>query len=97
MKRLNLILRQLWKNKLFTFLNILGLAIGISACWIVFSIVNFEFSFDKKHPEKERIYKLYSAYDEGTEINSFDGNTYPIASYIKENAPGIELVAPVFN
>ena len=97
MKRLNLILRQLWKNKLFTFLNILGLAIGISACWIVFSIVNYEFSFDRKHPDKERIYKLYSAYDEGGKINRFDGNTYPIASYIKENASGVELVAPAFN
>jgi len=29
---------------LFTFLNIIGLAIGISACWIVFRIVNYEFS-----------------------------------------------------
>ncbi|MFZ4262601.1 ABC transporter permease [Sphingobacterium sp. HJSM2_6] len=97
MKRLKLILRQIWKNKLFTGLNILGLAIGISACWIVFSIVSYEYAFDKEHPDRERIYKLYSAYKEGAKVNTFDGNTYPMAQYLKENVSIAEFIAPVYD
>ncbi|VTP90465.1 Uncharacterised protein [Sphingobacterium daejeonense] len=59
MNRINLIIRKLWNNKLFTFLNIIGLAIGISACWIVFRLVNYELSFDKNHPEPEKILRLW--------------------------------------
>lgn len=55
MKGLKLVLRQWGRNRLFTFLNIIGLAIGISASWIVFRIVNYEFSFNQNHPDKESV------------------------------------------
>ncbi|MEZ0450128.1 ABC transporter permease [Sphingobacterium thalpophilum] len=101
MKGLKLIWRQWRHNRLFTFLNIIGLAVGISACWIVFRIVNYEISFDQHHPEKERIYKLYSAFKEGENIHHFDGTPYPLASflsaYLKNEITGLELVAPVIN
>ena len=43
MNNFKLIFRQLWRNRLFTLLNIVGLSIGISACWVIFRIVNYEF------------------------------------------------------
>ncbi|ULT27367.1 hypothetical protein KUH03_11820 [Sphingobacterium sp. E70] len=85
MKGLKLILRQWGRNRLFTFLNIIGLAIGISASWIVFRIVNYEFSFNQNHPDKERIYKLYSAFKEGENIHRFDGTPYPLGTYLGTN------------
>ncbi|WP_293946426.1 MULTISPECIES: ABC transporter permease [unclassified Sphingobacterium] len=101
MKGLKLILRQWGRNRLFTFLNIIGLAIGISASWIVFRIVNYEFSFDRNHPDKERIYKLYSAFKEGENIHRFDGTPYPLGAYLganlKKDLTGLELVAPIAN
>jgi hypothetical protein len=36
---LKIALRHLWRNRLFTSLNVLGLAIGLSAAWIIFRIV----------------------------------------------------------
>lgn len=96
MKRMNLLFRRLWQNRLFTFLNIVGLAIGISACWIVFRIVNFEYSFDKHHPDQEKIFKVYSTMEKGEESNSFDGINIPIANYVKENIASAELVAPEY-
>lgn len=53
-------MRSLWRNRLFTALNISGLAIGISACWIVFTIIRYEFSYDKDLPGKESIYRIVS-------------------------------------
>ena len=95
MKNLNLIFRKLWKNKLFTFLNIIGLAIGISACWIVFRLVNYELSFDKNHAEGEKIFKVYGVFDEVGSTDRFDGVPTPLARYIKENLSSVELSVPV--
>lgn len=95
MKNLNLIIRKLWKNKLFTFLNIIGLAIGISACWIVFRLVNYELSFDKNHAEREKIFKVYGVFYEVESTDRFDGVPVPLAKYIKENLSNVELTVPV--
>src|SRR5690606_39099999 len=95
MKNLNLIFRKLWKNKLFTFLNIIGLAIGISACWNVFRLVNYELSFDKNHAEGEKIFKVYGVFDEVGSTDRLDGVPTPLARYIKENLSSVELSVPV--
>ncbi len=39
--------RTLWRNRLYTALNVLGLAIGLSACWISYRLVSYEFAFDQ--------------------------------------------------
>jgi len=96
MNRFKLIGRQLWRNRLFTLLNIVGLAIGISACWVVFSLVHYEFSFDKKHPDKENIFKVSSAFYEGNEEDKFDGVAAALPKYIQQNISGVELTVPVF-
>jgi ABC-type antimicrobial peptide transport system permease subunit len=95
MNRINLIIRKLWNNKLFTFLNIIGLAIGISACWIVFRLVNYELSFDKNHPEPDKIFKVYGVFDEVGSTDYFDGVPIPLAKFIKENLSNVELTVPV--
>ncbi|MGN5954884.1 ABC transporter permease [Sphingobacterium lactis] len=91
------ILRKLWKNKLFTLLNILGLSIGISACMIVFKIVNYEFSVDQKHPNKELIYKLISNITFEGKASGFDGVPSSTWDYVQNNLPQVELTVPLFN
>lgn len=78
MSTIKLIFRQLWRNRLFTFLNVFGLAIGISACWLIFRIVNYEFSFDQHHPESEQIYKVHTSYEEKDKLDHFDGVPAPL-------------------
>lgn len=96
MKRFKLIFRQLWRNRLFTLLNIVGLAVGISACWVVFRMVNYEFSFDKKHPNKENIYKVSTSFKETDKEDHFDGVAATVPKFIKENTANVELVVPIF-
>lgn len=96
MKRVHLIFRRIWQNKLFTFLNIIGLAIGISACWMVFRLVNYEFSFDKDHPDKAHIFKVYSTTERDGESGSFDGVNIPVANFVKEQIADVQFVAPEF-
>ena len=50
--------RMLIKNKGFTAVNIGGLAIGLSACIVILQYVGFERSYDRFHPNGERIYRV---------------------------------------
>ena len=52
--------RNLKKNKFFAFINVLGLSLGLCSCLVIFLSYQFELSFDKFHPNKERIYRITS-------------------------------------
>lgn len=52
--------RMMVRNQVYTVINVLGLTLGISACIIVYLVISHELSFDKFHPDKERIFRLRS-------------------------------------
>jgi putative ABC transport system permease protein len=58
MFRLNLkiALRNLWKNKGFTLINVGGLAIGMACCLMLLLYVNYEWSFDKQYKNADKVY-----------------------------------------
>ncbi|HWK99286.1 MAG TPA: hypothetical protein VNQ55_05045, partial [Parapedobacter sp.] len=89
-------LRHLWRNRLFTGLNILGLAIGISACWIIFRIVDHEFSYDAGLPNSERIFKVVSSFDRDGKQSAIGGASAPLYQGIEEEITGFEHVVPAF-
>ena len=53
-------LRNFQRNKIFSLINIAGLAIGISTSLVIYLIVQHEFNFDKFHPDGDRIYRVVS-------------------------------------
>ncbi|WP_199554206.1 ABC transporter permease [Sandaracinobacteroides hominis] len=55
-------LRSLAKNRLYSFINILGLAIGLAACLMILLFVRYELSYDRWLPDSDRIYQLQSWY-----------------------------------
>jgi putative ABC transport system permease protein len=78
----NLILtawRSLTKNKFFSALNILGLAIGMSVFFLIAQYVHFEQSFEQFIPEADNIYRV--------KLESYLNNELAIAS--AENYPGV--------
>ena len=50
--------RNLLKNKVFSIVNILGLAIGMSACFFIFLYVHFELSYDGFHKNADNLYRV---------------------------------------
>src|SRR6476620_4343429 len=56
--------RNLWKNKVFSAINIIGLAIGMAACIVIMLFVSYERSFDNLH--SKNIYRL-------NEVQKFPG------------------------
>ena len=55
--------RNLMKNKVFSFINILGLTIGITVCMMIYIFIMNEFSVDKFHKEEKNIYRVMRRYD----------------------------------
>jgi putative ABC transport system permease protein len=55
---LNIALRSLIKNKLFSFINIFGLSIGIAGSLLILVYVFNELSYENIHDKKDSIYKL---------------------------------------
>lgn len=89
--------RNLKKTKLFSFINILGLAVGMTACLLILNYVSFERSYDKFHKNYDRIYRLrYERTDEDGKAVRFASCCPPAASVIREKYPEIEKIARVF-
>lgn len=51
-------LRSLWKNKVFSVVNILGLSVGMTCAFLLYLYVQDELSYDQYHQDKDRIYRI---------------------------------------
>ena len=52
-------IRNLFRYKTFSFINILGLTGGLTCCLLIFIFVKDEFSYDKFHAKKDRIHRVH--------------------------------------
>src|SRR4030095_842658 len=89
--------RNLWKNKTFTFINLIGLALGISCGLGIFMIVQHEMSYDRFHPKHEKIFRVVSEfrYTEGnTEYQS--GVPLGLPEAMRQECPQVKNVAGLF-
>ena len=82
-------IRNFSKNKLTTLINVFGLSIGISAALIIYFIIQYDFSFDKHEPGKERIYRIVS---EGENWKNA-GVPVPLHEEVQSNVSGIEATS----
>jgi len=76
------------RNKTYSFINIIGLSIGIAVCLVIYNYISFELSYDKYHQHSERIYRI-SRDPFATLAPSF---TY----LIKKEYPEIEEIVRIF-
>jgi putative ABC transport system permease protein len=50
--------RNITRHKVFTIINVAGLALGVCACIVIFLVSSYELTFDDFHQDKERIYHI---------------------------------------
>lgn len=86
--------RTLLKNKVFTLINIIGLAIGISAAIVIYLVVMYDFGFDKAHPNGDRIYRVVSNFDFKGQLGYSSGAPAPLGKSIRRELPGITQTVP---
>jgi len=79
--------RQLWKNKLFSLVNMIGLSVGLASVMSLLVGVYMYTTSDNIHRDKERMYYLKSTNADG---NSFVQTTYPLLDEILKTCPEVE-------
>lgn len=52
--------RNIWRNKVFSAINILGLSIGLACCILMFLFIQYELSYDRYNTNAKNIYRLTS-------------------------------------
>jgi len=90
-------LRTFRKHKLFTFINIIGLSIGISASLVIFLIVYHDFTFDKFHKDSNRIYRVVSDFSYAGDFFYNSGVTGRLPNGIRDEVTGVEISAPLYS
>lgn len=82
-------LRTLLRNKTYSFLNILGLAIGIACTGLIFLWVEDEVGFDSVNVKRDRLYMVMNNWPVNGKINTFESTPGPMAAALKTEVPGI--------
>ena len=87
---LKVALRNLWKNKGFSALNIIGLATGLAVCLLIVLYVKDELSYDKYNVNANRIYRLDAdIFFNGTQFTA-SVSPDPLAPALVRDYPEIE-------
>ena len=89
-------LRQSWRHKTHTAINLLGLSLGIAACLLVGLFAQYEWGFDQQAPRMQDLYRL-------CEVQTFPGmasqevalSMYPMGPTLQQDFPQVETFSRV--
>ena len=84
--------RNLWRHKVFSLLNIIGLAVGMSAFFLIYKYVQFETSYDNFHSKGSRIYRLVTDLESTSATQHIASTSMPMAIHLKADYPDVEEV-----
>src|ERR1700712_3283648 len=86
----NIAIRNLMRHKVFSLINIAGLAVGMAACFLIYQYVSFETSYDNFHSKADRIYRVVTDVTTPSETDKISISTAPIAINMKRDFPEVE-------
>ncbi len=89
-------LRVLTRNKIFSLINIFGLAIGLTSVIIIFLFIKYELSFDKHHTNYENIYRVVKKDLTNDHDNYEAAVPVPLSAVLKENLTGHDHITQVY-
>ncbi|MGV3558653.1 ABC transporter permease [Larkinella arboricola] len=92
---LKIAFRQLRTNALFSFLNILGLTVGLAVSTFIALYVWHEFHYDRHHPFADRTYRILSVVNYGGEDVSIPGLHEAFGTEAKRQIPEVETAVRV--
>jgi putative ABC transport system permease protein len=78
--------RNLSRNRAFSFINILGLAVGLATCLLIMVYVLDEVSYDRQFKDVDRLYRLV----QGAHGEGWSADPAPVAQGLKSDFPEVE-------
>jgi putative ABC transport system permease protein len=89
LQNLKLTIRNFRNQKLFTFVNLAGLTLGIVSASLILIYVNYELSFDRFHWNSKNIFRVYSTFTMGGVNSAWAQTPTPLAPYLQDRFPEI--------
>jgi ABC-type antimicrobial peptide transport system permease subunit len=90
---LKIALRNLWKNKGFTLINIGGLGIGLASCMILLLYVAYEWGYDKQFTNYDKTYVVYQNSAANGKIFSWAWTPNVMAQEVAAKIPGVKYAS----
>lgn len=87
--------RNIAKNKIYSVINIAGLAVGLACCVFILLYVQKELSYDRFHEYQDRIYRISNEFKGREGWSGTAWAVHPLMQTIKDNIPEVEQVAQV--
>src|SRR6187431_3308969 len=84
--------RNLFKNKLYIFINVVGMAIAIACCIIAYFNYDHNASFDENHQNAESIYRIGSVREFQNELNEYGYAPIGLGNAISQNISDVSAV-----
>ncbi len=89
---LTIALRYLKRHKIYSFINISGLAIGMACCILILLWINDEIRYDRFHEQTENLYRVVNDLNYGPYSQLTEGTAYPLGPAMKEEIPEIRKI-----
>ncbi len=89
-------LRQFKKNKSYTLINVIGLAVGIAFAILTYSVVSYELSFDQHHDDPDQILRVNTVSVRQSERREIPATPFPLGPALLENVPEVAYATRVW-
>lgn len=87
-------LRSLFKQKMYSFINMSGLALGVACCALILLYTTNEWSFDEFHSKSDRIYRAWTLEDYGEGDIYFNTVTpFVLKPTLEQSIPEVDQIA----
>ncbi|MGD8781306.1 MAG: ABC transporter permease [Ignavibacteria bacterium] len=96
MNYLKLAYRNILRNKVYSFINITGLSIGLTCCLIIFLFVKYELSFDSFYKNADNIYRVNMTSQSPEGIIKESCVPFPMPEAFRLDFPDVEAITHVF-
>jgi putative ABC transport system permease protein len=89
--------RNLWRHKSFSLINIVGLAVGMTAFLLIVMYVSFETSYDKFHTKADQVYRLNVDIKSANDVMKLSVSSAPMGPTLKTDFPEIIESTRIFH
>src|ERR1700712_4409722 len=86
--------RNLSKSKVFSFINITGLSLGMASSLLIILWIKDEYSVDGFHANKKQLYRIYERQFFSGKMQGVIWTQGPLAEELKKGIPEIEMATP---
>jgi ABC-type antimicrobial peptide transport system permease subunit len=88
---LKIAVRRLRADRVNTGINILGLALGITSCLVIYIFVRYELSFDDFHTDSAQTYRIVEHSEKANGVQYWPTTAYPLADAIRQEFPDVKV------